>query len=427
MTEVSLFILVGAIAVVAAVMMLLSENAVHSALFLIVVMGCIAFLFLMLNAPFLAMVQITVYAGAIMVLFLFVIMLLGAEKLGGRSPFRWLPPAAMVLALAFFVVVGLGLGAGSISEFTPQPGSPLVRVVHLAPDAGTVDLRVSGVVVEEGLQYSDVLGYLTFPAGSYELALVTSGTDEALVTQTVELEPGFIGTVVAYGGAGQVALGVVADDLTAPAERSGRIQVFNGYAEVPAVSLVDFGSEFDPNDTRVLAADIALGSSSAPLEVRDDTSVRSWALIEAGNENNVLARLGNEQVFGIQRGQAMLVALGADRRLENTTRALALPLAVKAAPTFGSPTDVGRVLFSRYMLPMQAVAVLLLVAMVGAIILTHRPKASAALTRARLGRRRVSRPLTSVITAQVGRDVTRAQNGGRVAELPEPAEESSRN
>ncbi len=57
--------------------MLLSDNAVHSALFLIVTMGCIAFLFLLLNAPFLAMIQITVYTGAIMVLFLFVIMLLG--------------------------------------------------------------------------------------------------------------------------------------------------------------------------------------------------------------------------------------------------------------------------------------------------------------------------------------------------------------
>ena len=109
MTEVSLFILVGAIAVVAAMMMLWSENAVHSALFLILNMGCIAFFFLMLNAPFLAMVQITVYAGAIMVLFLFVIMLLGAEKLGGSTPFRWLTPVAMVLAIVFLSVAGLSL------------------------------------------------------------------------------------------------------------------------------------------------------------------------------------------------------------------------------------------------------------------------------------------------------------------------------
>ncbi len=75
--ELTLFVIVGAVAVVSAAMMLISENAVHSALFLILNFACIAFFFLMLNAPFLAMVQITVYAGAIMVLFLFVIMLSG--------------------------------------------------------------------------------------------------------------------------------------------------------------------------------------------------------------------------------------------------------------------------------------------------------------------------------------------------------------
>jgi hypothetical protein len=81
-------------------------------------------------------------------------------------------------------------------------------------------------------------------------------------------------------------------------------------------------------------------------------------------------------------------------------------------------------LFSRYMLPMQAVAILLLVAMVGAIVLTHRPKPSAALVRARMGRRRVSRPLTSVIASQVGHDVT---GPGSRPELPEPADEAAGN
>jgi NADH-quinone oxidoreductase subunit J len=79
MTEVYLFVAVGTIAVIAAMMMLISENAVHSALFLILNFACVAFMYLMLDAPFLAMVQIAVYAGAIMVLFLFVIMLLGQK------------------------------------------------------------------------------------------------------------------------------------------------------------------------------------------------------------------------------------------------------------------------------------------------------------------------------------------------------------
>lgn len=77
-----LFIILALIAIAAAIGMLSSRNAIHSALYLILNMATLAVLFLMLNAPFLAMVQVTVYAGAIMVLFLFVIMLLGAERLG---------------------------------------------------------------------------------------------------------------------------------------------------------------------------------------------------------------------------------------------------------------------------------------------------------------------------------------------------------
>lgn len=73
------FLILAVIAIGSAVLMLTSRNAVHSALWLIVNFAIIAVFYIILNAPFLAMVQITVYAGAIMVLFLFVIMLLGAE------------------------------------------------------------------------------------------------------------------------------------------------------------------------------------------------------------------------------------------------------------------------------------------------------------------------------------------------------------
>src|SRR3989304_5044196 len=60
--------------------MLAQRNAVHAALFLIVNLFTLAVFFLMLDAPFLFAVQIIVYAGAIMVLFLFVIMLLGVDR-----------------------------------------------------------------------------------------------------------------------------------------------------------------------------------------------------------------------------------------------------------------------------------------------------------------------------------------------------------
>ncbi len=96
-----LFGLLALIAVLAALGMLLSKNAVYSALFLVLNFFTVAVFYLLLSAPFLAMAQITVYAGAIMVLFLFVIMLLGAERLGGgEQPLRWQRPAAIFLALA---------------------------------------------------------------------------------------------------------------------------------------------------------------------------------------------------------------------------------------------------------------------------------------------------------------------------------------
>lgn len=76
-----LFFALAAIAVLAAGGMLWSRNAVHAALFLVANFAVVAMFYLLLSAPFIAMVQVTVYAGAIMVLFLFVIMLLGAERL----------------------------------------------------------------------------------------------------------------------------------------------------------------------------------------------------------------------------------------------------------------------------------------------------------------------------------------------------------
>ena len=111
-----LFFALALVAIGAAVGMLLSRNAVHSALFLIVNFAVVAVFFLILGAPFIAMVQVTVYAGAIMVLFLFVIMLLGAELL--RQPSRVLSRQAW---WAFFLGL-LFLGAVAVYVFVAWGG-----------------------------------------------------------------------------------------------------------------------------------------------------------------------------------------------------------------------------------------------------------------------------------------------------------------
>lgn len=98
-TDMILFIVLAFTAIATAAGMLLSRHAVYSSLFLVLNFATVAVFYLILNAPFIALTQITVYAGAIMVLFLFVIMLLGAEKLARSKALPWQRPLAIGLAV----------------------------------------------------------------------------------------------------------------------------------------------------------------------------------------------------------------------------------------------------------------------------------------------------------------------------------------
>lgn len=104
--EFIVFLAVAVVAVGAALAMALSRNALYSAMFLVLNFACGAVFYLLLNAPFLAAAQVIVYTGAIMVLFVFVIMLLGAEKLPAaetRPEMRWQRPVAMGLGALLLV------------------------------------------------------------------------------------------------------------------------------------------------------------------------------------------------------------------------------------------------------------------------------------------------------------------------------------
>ena len=80
MIETALFVVLAVATVVTAILVILQRNPVNSAIFLIVTFFCLAGIYLLLQAEFVAIIQVLVYAGAIMVLFLFVIMLLNLEK-----------------------------------------------------------------------------------------------------------------------------------------------------------------------------------------------------------------------------------------------------------------------------------------------------------------------------------------------------------
>jgi NADH-quinone oxidoreductase subunit J len=104
------FWVLAPIAVLCSIGMVWARNAVHSALFLVVVMLCLGVFYVLQAGPFIGMVQIIVYTGAIMMLFLFVLMLVGRDASDSLiETLRGQRMAAILLGLGFAGVVGAGL------------------------------------------------------------------------------------------------------------------------------------------------------------------------------------------------------------------------------------------------------------------------------------------------------------------------------
>jgi NADH-quinone oxidoreductase subunit J len=125
------FIFLAVLAVASALAMVISKNTVNSALFLVLNMVALAGLFLLLKAQFLAVIQILVYAGAIMVLFLFVIMLLNVQDEEGLfSKFRVKYFVAFLVGIVVFSQLLYSIG--SFTETLPEVSAEMA-------EAGTVE------------------------------------------------------------------------------------------------------------------------------------------------------------------------------------------------------------------------------------------------------------------------------------------------
>jgi NADH-quinone oxidoreductase subunit J len=119
-----LFFILAIVAVAAGVGVIAQRSAFKSALFLLVNFCCLAGLYLMLNAQFVALVQVIIYAGAIVVMFLFVVMLLGierAEESPDPRPYQWIAAALLgVLFLAGIIWAFVSGGAESAQALVPS-------------------------------------------------------------------------------------------------------------------------------------------------------------------------------------------------------------------------------------------------------------------------------------------------------------------
>jgi NADH-quinone oxidoreductase subunit J len=130
MTEAILFFVFAGLAVAGAVSLIVQRHPIHSALSLIVVMVALAVLYLLLGAEFVAAVQIIVYAGAIMVLFVFVIMLLNAGEeertnFSRMAKYVGLPVGGLLTVQLAWVV------AGSVTERPAVAGTTSTRGLSL--------------------------------------------------------------------------------------------------------------------------------------------------------------------------------------------------------------------------------------------------------------------------------------------------------
>ena len=137
-----LFFILALTAILTAAGMLLSRHAVYAALYLVLNFGTVAIFYLLLGSPFIALSQVTVYGGAILVLFLFVIMLLGAEQIAAEFKWKTMLPAgllgvALVVETLYLVLQKVAASnlqvTTSVADAAPAPLATKLFTVYLLP------------------------------------------------------------------------------------------------------------------------------------------------------------------------------------------------------------------------------------------------------------------------------------------------------
>ncbi len=136
----------AAVAVVSTVMVVTRRDAVHALLYLVVSLLAVALVFFALGAPFVAALEVIVYAGAIMVLFLFVVMMLNLGKAAAVQEALWLPrriwagPAILSFVLLAELALVLARGGAAAPAGPALAGPKEVGIVLYGPYRGGVEL-----------------------------------------------------------------------------------------------------------------------------------------------------------------------------------------------------------------------------------------------------------------------------------------------
>ncbi len=430
--ELAIFLLIGGLSIFAAVMMLISENPVHSALFLIINFACVAFLYLMLDAQFLALVQITVYAGAIMVLFLFVIMLLGADRLlpTPTQRYSWVTPAAVGVVITILFVASIAILESEINDFEPRPTQPLMRVVQSNSSYQLVDVYLNDVVFAERLTFGAASAFDEIEAGEYTISLYEHQSDTTTTTPLVEelllVDEGATLTVVilpeAISGS---SLLKVNTDLNATEEfGTSRFTVVHA-AACPETCVFDVADVTDgARSPTVFVEDLTYGSvtTSATLyrdrynnQMFEVAAYQAGAIAEAKAGDDDTSKdvppMVEHTPFEIENNHDILWIVTSDTRAGSTFRLRGIFQDVPNRAAFGGAASIGQSLYVDYLLAFEIIALLLLAAMIGVIVLTKEAEI--------IPRRRQSRRMAALPGAPTVEEYLDALNSGRP--LPPPS------
>ena len=130
-----LFIVIGAIAIVTAILVVASRNPIHSALFLLLTFLCVAVIFVIKAAEFVAAVQVLVYAGGVMVLFLFVVMLINVRALPDERILSRFWKGGLAVGLMLFALMFTVARTSSLAGPVNDPEA-MRRVVPISTNVG---------------------------------------------------------------------------------------------------------------------------------------------------------------------------------------------------------------------------------------------------------------------------------------------------
>ncbi|UPW00109.1 DUF4397 domain-containing protein [Halorussus gelatinilyticus] len=168
------------------------------------------------------------------------------------------------LGVALLVMTSFaGIGVATLDTDDSQSEDAQVRVAHLSPDAGPVDVLVDGQPVLEGVEFGTVSDYLALPAGDHTVTIRTAENETVLFEGNVSVEAGNRYTIAAIGEVSEDTFrpAVFRDNFETPSDGNATVRLIHASPDAPAVDVTVAGTD------TVLYDNVSFGNASEYVSV----------------------------------------------------------------------------------------------------------------------------------------------------------------